>query len=77
MTTQMQVPVRPVRTSGRKRAEARSDLVSHGAAFVIVSASLIGIWAMTGGYFWPAWVIGLWGAGLALNCWDVLWRQRP
>jgi len=61
-----------VRAGARKRTEARRDLASHFAAFVIVNASLVGIWAITGGYFWPAWVIGLWGAGLLLQAWGVL-----
>jgi len=61
-----------VRAGARKRTEARRDLASHFAGFVIVNASLVGIWAITGGYFWPAWVIGLWGAGLLLQAWGVL-----
>ena len=33
----------------------------------MVNAFLIGVWALTGhGYFWPAWVLGGWGIGLAL-----------
>ena len=67
-------PTRRCKT--RKRVEARRDLASHLAVYVVVNASLIGLWAMTGGYFWPAWVLGLWGAGLLLHAWDVLWRQR-
>jgi|1186.fasta_scaffold382894_2 hypothetical protein len=67
---------RVVNANARERREAKRDLVSHLAAYVVVNASLIGIWMMTGGYFWPAWVIGLWGAGLLLNAWDVF-RKRP
>jgi len=67
----------PVRASARRRAEAKRDLMSHVAAFVIVNASLIGIWMMTGGYFWPAWVLGLWGAGLLLDAWEVLRKPPP
>jgi len=62
----------PVKRGARERAEAKRDLASHVAAYVVVNASLIGIWILTGGYFWPAWVIGLWGAGLLLNAWEVL-----
>jgi hypothetical protein len=41
-----------------------------------VNAALVAIWAFTGaGYFWPAWVLGLWGIGLILNAWDVFWRR--
>jgi hypothetical protein len=31
---------------------------------------------MTGaGYFWPAWVLVGWGAGLVLHAWEVLLRR--
>jgi hypothetical protein len=34
------------------------------------------IWAVTGaGYFWPIWVIGPWGVGLALHAWDTFVRK--
>ena len=34
------------------------------------------VWAVTGaGYFWPIWVIGGWGVGLALHAWDTLLRK--
>jgi hypothetical protein len=32
--------------------------------------------ALTGaGYFWPAWVIASWGAGLVLHAWDTFLRR--
>jgi hypothetical protein len=46
-------------------------------AYVVVNAFLVGIWFMTGrGYFWPAWVLGGWGLGMALSFWD-LYLRRP
>ena len=60
------------RQSARKRLEARRDFQSHVAAFVVINAAFIAVWAFTGGgYFWPAWVLALWGAGLLLHAWDV------
>jgi hypothetical protein len=39
-------------------------------AYVVFNAFLVGVWAMTGGgYFWPGWVIGTWGAGMVMAVW--------
>ena len=41
-------------------------------AYVLVNAFLILIWALSDqGYFWPAWVIGGWGIGLAFQAYDA------
>ena len=66
----------PDRVEARKRLEARRGFVSNAVAYVVINAFLIGIWAFTGaGYFWPAWVLAAWGAGLVLHAWDVFVRQ--
>jgi 2TM domain len=45
-------------------------------AYVVINAFLVEIWAFTGaGYFWPAWVLGAWGAGLVLHAWDAFVRR--
>jgi len=60
----------------RKRVTERRDFGSHLVAFLVVNASLGLIWALTGaGYFWPAWVLGLWGVGLALHAWEAFVRR--
>lgn len=64
------------REAARRRVQAKRDFGSHLVAYVVVNALLVGVWAITGtGYFWPAWVLACWGAGLALHAWDVYWRQ--
>lgn len=61
----------------RHRVQAKREFSSHLVAFVVVNLALIGVWLVTGaGYFWPAWVIFAWGAGLVLHAWDV-YRRRP
>jgi hypothetical protein len=66
-----------VRAQARKRLEKRRDFSAHVAAYVVINAVLIGIWAISGaGYFWPAWVLLGWGIGLALNAWDVFFRRE-
>ena len=44
------------------------------AAYVVVNLALVAIWAFTadgGDHFWPIWVIGGWGIGLAFQAWDA------
>ena len=65
-----------LRVEAKKRVEKRRDFGTHLVVFVVVNSMLVGIWALTGGgYFWPAWVLGLWGVGLILNVWDVYFRR--
>src|SRR5436190_3490801 len=60
----------------RKRLQAKRDFASHLVVFVVVNAFFVGIWALTGGgYFWPAWVIGCWGAGLVLHAWETYFHR--
>lgn len=65
------------RALARKRVEAKRSLSAHAVTYLVVNLFLIGVWAVTspGGYFWPGWVLGGWGVGLALNAWDVLLRK--
>ncbi len=73
MTT---VPESEVRERAVERVQKRRDLGTHAIAFTVVNAMLIGVWAITGaGYFWPAWVMLMWAAGLILNAWDVFFRR--
>lgn len=64
-----------VREAAIKHLKERRDFHSHLAAYVVVNAMLIGIWAMSGGYFWPAWVLLGWGVGLVMNAWEVYFRR--
>lgn len=55
--------------SSLKRKQAfKQSLV----AYVVVNAFMVAIWALSGGgYFWPAWVMGAWGLGLAMQCYNA------
>lgn len=75
MTIQKDIETSTPRDAARQRIEKRRELASHAVAFVVMNGAFIGIWALTGGYFWPAWVLGLWGAGLVLHAWDALARR--
>ena len=64
------------REVARRRLQARRDFGSHLVAYVVVNLFLVAVWAFTGaGYFWPAWVMFGWGAGLVLHAWDVFLRR--
>jgi hypothetical protein len=56
-----------------KKQKVRGDFVSY----VIINALLVGIWAITGfGYFWPGWVLAIWGVLLALDVWQAFYRHE-
>ncbi|MFJ9721969.1 2TM domain-containing protein [Streptomyces sp. NPDC101209] len=60
------------RIRAQKKRKWRGDLV----AYAIINAFLIGVWAITGlGYFWPGWVLGVWGLFLILSASDVYFRH--
>jgi hypothetical protein len=62
--------------AAHKRLTDRRDFGAHLVAYVVVNLFLVLIWAFTGaGYFWPAWVLGGWGIGLAMHAWDVFFRR--
>jgi hypothetical protein len=61
----------------RKRVTDRRDFGSHVVVYVVVNSFLILVWAVTGaGYFWPAWLLGVWGIGLVLHAWEVFVRRQ-
>jgi 2TM domain len=65
-----------LREQAIKVANKKRDFRTHLVAYVLVNALLVGIWAISGaGYFWPMWVIGGWGIGVAFNAWDVYGRR--
>lgn len=65
------------RQQARERVERKMRLRADLAAYVVVNAVLIAVWAATGfGYFWPAWVLAGWGVLLLLEAWNLRY-QRP
>jgi hypothetical protein len=59
------------------RVKAKRDFKSHLAAYIIINAMLVVIWAASGGgYFWPIWPLLGWGVGVAFNWWAA-YLQRP
>ena len=61
----------------RRRVVRRRKFFGDLAAYVLINAFLIGLWAVTGaGYFWPGWVLLGWGVLLSLDAWKVFY-QRP
>jgi hypothetical protein len=56
-----------------RKHKFRGDLITY----LMINALLVGIWAVTGfGYFWPGWVLGIWGVFLVLGAWDIYYRHE-
>jgi hypothetical protein len=65
-----------LRSIATQRVHKRRDLGAHVVAYIVVNATVVAIWAISGaGYFWPAWLMLAWGVGLVLNAWDVFFRR--
>jgi hypothetical protein len=60
-----------------EQLKKRRDFRGHILAYVLVNAFFVAVWVMTGphGFFWPVFLIGLWGIGVVMNAWDVYWRR--
>lgn len=64
------------REAAKRRVRARRDFTSNVIAYLAINAVLVVIWALSGaGYFWPAWIIGIWGVILVLHWWNVFGRR--
>ena len=65
------------RESARRRLERKHKLLNDVVAYVVINAFLIGVWAFTGfGYFWPGWVLAIWGVFLVLDAWELVYRRE-
>lgn len=62
------------REAATRRLRARRDFGSHLVLYLIVNAGLVGVWSLSGGYFWPAWVMAAWGVGIFMHAWDAFLR---
>jgi hypothetical protein len=65
-----------IRQEAIKAVKKKRDFKGHLVAYAIVNAFLVVVWYFTGaGYFWPIWVMGGWGIGVAFNAWDAYGRS--
>jgi hypothetical protein len=71
-----QGPVTSDYEQARARLLRKRKFRGDVAAYVIINAFLVGLWAFTGrGSFWPAWVLAIWGVLLVLDGWDAYFRR--
>jgi hypothetical protein len=57
------------------RLEAKRGFQANVISYVCINGLLVLIWLLSGrGYFWPIWIIGFWGFGLAMHGWQVYGR---
>ncbi len=60
----------------RKRVEKKRKFTGDVVAYLVINASLVGVWAVSGfGYFWPGWVLAAWGVFLVLDAWNLYYRK--
>ena len=72
----MTVSEEELRTEARRRLKERRDFPSHLAAYVVINAMFIAIWAMTGaGFFWPGIILAAWGVGVLLHAWSIYFAR--
>jgi 2TM domain len=73
MSQPMQPDAGDLRARAVRRLQARRELAAHVLAYVLVNATLVVIWQMTGtAFFWPILPLLGWGIGLVFHAWDVL-----
>ncbi len=71
-------PQDEARQRAYQRIKAKRGFWTHVVTYLVVNLFLVGVWYFTspGGYFWPVWVMGGWGIGLAMNAWAV-YGEKP
>ena len=69
---------RDVREIATKHLQKRRGFTGHLLVYVLVNASCVVIWLMTGhtGFFWPVFLMVFWGIGVVMNAWDVFFTQE-
>lgn len=61
-----------LRARALENIKKKREFASHVAAYVLVNAFLVVIWAVSGaGFFWPVFPLIGWGIGLLFHGWDV------
>ncbi len=67
-----------IRQEAIKAVKRKREFRNHVIAYIIVNAFLVVVWYFTSrpGYFWPIWVMGGWGIGVAFNAWDAYGRKH-
>jgi 2TM domain-containing protein len=67
-----------LRKEAVKSIQRKRSFKQTAFAYLVVNLLLIGVWAISGtdNYFWPIWVIGGWGIGLAFQAYDAYGRRR-
>jgi 2TM domain len=69
-----------LREQALDRLKKRRDFKGHLLVYTLVNLSVWGIWAVIaassgGSWPWPVFLTLFWGIGLAMNAWDVYFRQ--
>jgi 2TM domain-containing protein len=61
-----------LRATAPASLKKKREFHAHLAAFVLINALSIVVWAMTHqGFFWPIFLLAGWGIGVFFKAWDV------
>lgn len=64
------------REAARVRVEKKHKFRADLVAYVVINLALVITWALSGfGYFWPGWILGIWGVFLLLDAWNAFYRR--
>lgn len=71
-------PEQQRREQAIKRIRDKNAFVLHLAAYLVINAWFVVMWAVTetGYFFWPIFVMLLWGAGVAIHGYSVYGGNR-
>src|SRR5579859_5153740 len=71
-----------LREQAVRRLNKRRDFYRHLFIYIVFNGLCVALWAATDrhGFFWPVFLMGVWGIGLVFNAWDVYrgddWTER-
>jgi hypothetical protein len=58
----------PRRELAIKRLQEKNAFWMHAVSYVVVNAMIVVVWLATGaGFFWPVFILALWGLGLVIH----------
>jgi vacuolar-type H+-ATPase subunit I/STV1 len=65
-----------LRAQAISQLKKKRDFHTHLFIYLLINTVLVAIWAVIGGgFFWPIFLILIWGVGIGANAWDAYMRK--